>query len=119
MPEGGTKIRCLADLAEIADAHLGEEEIPITILDPDLLVDDMQRVLQQAGYGYVIYMFNSDATAIRAFPGNSDTLEQSVTQVKEVKNLTHSIAEQIFTEDMGDEEKLRAIYSYIVENTSY
>ena len=119
LPEGGSEIRCLADLAEIADAHLGEEEIPITILDENLLVDDMQRVLQQAGYGYVIYLLNSDATAIRAFPGNSDTLEESVAQAEEIKNLTRSIAEQILTEDMNDEEKLRAIYSYIVENTSY
>lgn len=119
MPEGGIEIRCLSDLVEIADVHLGEEEIPITILDADLLVDDMQRVLQQAGYGYVFYMLNSDATAIRAFPSNAASLEQSVAQAKEVKNLTHSIAEQIFTDDMGDEEKLRAIYSYIVGNTSY
>lgn len=119
IPEGGIEIRCLADLAEIADAHLGEEEIPIAILDSDLLVDDMQRALQQAGYGYVLYMLNSDATAIRAFPGNSDTLEQSVSQAMDVKNLTHSIAAQIFTDDMGDEEKLRAIYSYIVGNTTY
>lgn len=119
LPEDGIEIRGLADLAEIADAHLGEEEIPIVILDPELLVDDMQRVLQQAGHGYVYYMLNGDATAIRAFPGNSDTLEGSVAQARNVENLAHSIAEQIFTDDMSDEEKLRAIYSYIVENTSY
>lgn len=119
MPEGGMEIRCLADLVEVADAHLGETEIPIAILDPDLLVDDMQRALQQAGYGYVLYMLNSDATAICAFPGNSDTLEPSVAQARELKNLTQSIAEQIFTDDMGDEAKLRAIYRYIVEHTSY
>lgn len=119
IPEEGIEVRCLADLVEVADAHLGEEEIPITILDPDLLVDDMQRVLQQAGYGYVLYTLKNDATAICAFPGNSDTLEQSVAQAQELKNLAHSIAEQIFTDNMGDEEKLRAIYRCIVENTSY
>ena len=118
-PEGGAEIRCLADLAEIADAHLGEEEIPITILDPDLLVDDMQRALQQAGYGYVVYLFNSDATAIRAFSGTSDTLEQSLARAEEVRALARSTAGQIFTDEMGDEEKLRAIYRYIVEHTSY
>lgn len=118
-PEGGIEVRCLADLVEIADAHLGEEEIPIVIRNPDLLVDDMQRALQQAGYGYVINMLNGDATAIRAFPSHSDTLEQSAVQAREVKSLAHSVAEQIFTDDMGDEEKLRAIYRYIVENTAY
>lgn len=118
-PEGAEEVRSLADLVEIADAHLGEEEIPIAILDPELLVDDMQRALQLAGYGYVLYMLNSDATAIRAFPSNADTLEQSVEQAGEVKDLAHSVAEQIFTDDMGEEETLRAIYGYIVEHTSY
>lgn len=118
-PEGGVEIRSLADLAEAADAHLGEAEIPIVILDPELLVDDMQRVLQQAGYGYVSYTLNQDATAICASPSDADTLEQGVAQVREVQTLAHSVAEQIFTEDMGDVEKLRAIYRYIVENTSY
>lgn len=119
VPEGGIEICSLADLVEIADAHLGEEEIPIVIRNPDLLVDDMQRALQQAGYGYVINMLNSDATVIRAFPSYADTLEQSAAQVREVKDLAHSVAEQIFTNDMGNEEKLRAIYRYIVENTAY
>lgn len=118
-PEGAEEVRSLADLVEIADAHLGEEEIPIAILDPELLVDDMQRALQLAGYGYVLYMLNSDATAIRAFPSNADTLEQSVEQAGEVKDLAHSVAQQIFTDDMGEEETLRAIYGYIVEHTSY
>ena len=115
IPEGAEEICCLADLAEVADEYLGQEEIPIVIRDANLLVDDMQRVLQQAGYGYVIYMLNSDATAIRAFSGDFETLEQS----EEVKNLAHTVAEQILTEDMDDEEKLRAIYGYIVEHTSY
>lgn len=43
-PEGAEEIRSLADLAAVADEHLGEEEIPIVIRDSDLLVDDMQRV---------------------------------------------------------------------------
>lgn len=119
IPEGAVEIRCLADLAEVADKYLGQEEIPIVIRDPSLLVDDMQRALQQAGYGYVIDTLNSDATAIRAFSGDFETLEQSVEQVEEVKNLAHAVAEQILTEDMSDEEKLRAIYGYIVEHTSY
>ena len=33
--------------------------------------------------------------------------------------LARSTAGQIFTDEMGDEEKLRAIYRYIVEHTSY
>lgn len=119
VPEGAEEVHSLADLAEIADKHLGQEEIPIAICDPDLLVDDMQRALQQAGYGYVVYMFNSDATALCAFPGNFETLEQSVDRAKGAKELAHSAAQQIFTDDMDDEDKLRAIYSYIVEHTSY
>ena len=119
IPEGAAEISCLADLAEVADACLGQEEIPIVIRDSSLLVDDMQRALQQAGSGYVLYMLNSDATAICASPGSFETLEQSVGRVEEVKNLAHAVAEQILTEDMGDEEKLRAIYGYIVEHTTY
>ena len=119
IPEEAAEIRYLTDLVEISDKHMGEEEIPIAILNSDLMIDDMQRALQQAGYGYVIYMLNSDATAIHAFPSNFDTLEQSLEKAEGVKKLSRTVAEQTFTDDMDDEEKLRAIYSYIVEHTSY
>lgn len=119
IPEGAVEIHSLADLAEAADDRLGKEEIPIVIRNPELLVDDMQRVLQQAGYGYVINTLNNDATAILAASGEFETLEQSVERIGEVKDMARTVAEQLLTDDMDDEEKLRAIYGYIVEHTAY
>ena len=119
IPEGAVEIHSLADLAEAADDRLGQEEIPIVIRNPELLVDDMQRVLQQAGYGYVVDTLNNDATAILAASGEFETLEQGVERIGEVKDMARTVAEQLLTDDMDDEEKLRAIYGYIVEHTAY
>lgn len=119
VPEGAVEIRSLAELVAAADGALGAEEIPIVIRDSELLVDDMQRALQQAGYSYVVYTLNSDATAICASPGVSATMEQSVKAVQEVQNLAKETAGTILNDTMDDEEKLRAIYGFLVENTTY
>lgn len=119
IPKGAVEINSLAELAAAADAALGAEEIPVAIRNPDLLVDDMQRALQMAGYGYIVYMFNSDATAIRAFPSGAETMEQSVEKVEEIQRLAKETAAEILNDTMDDEEKLRAIYSFIVGNTTY
>lgn len=118
-PDGAAEINNLAELVAAADDGLGAEEIPIVIRDPELLVDDMQRALQLAGYGYVVYTFNNDATAIRAFPNGTETMEQSVEKAQEVQSLAKETAATILNDTMDDEEKLRAIYGFLVENTTY
>ena len=119
VPEGAVEVHSLSELAAAADDALGAEEIPIVIRDPELLVDDMQRALQLAGYGYVVYTLNSDATAICASAGVSETMEETVEKAQEVQRLAEETAETILTDTMDDEEKLRAIYGFIVENTTY
>jgi len=118
-PEGAVEINNLAELVAMADAALGAEEVPIVIRDPELLMDDMQRALQLAGYGYVVCMLNNDATAIRVFPNGSETMEQSVEKAQEVQRLAKETAAAILNDTMDDEEKLRAIYGFLVENTTY
>ena len=118
-PEGAVEINTLAELVKAADAALGKEEIPIVIRDPELLVDDMQQALQLAGYGYILYTLNSDATAIRAFPSDSETVEESVEKIREIQSIAKETAATILTDTMDDEEKLKAIYRFIVENTTY
>ena len=120
IPEGAAEIRSLAELIAAANAALGAEEIPVAILDPALLVDDMQRALQMAGYGYLVYTLNSDATAIRAFPADPEmTLEESAAFVQDLQDRVRTLASELFTGDMTEEETLRAIYRYITENTVY
>lgn len=119
IPEGSIRIDSLSQLISTANDNLGAEEIPIAICNPDLLVDDMQRALQQAGYGYIVYMLNRDGTAIKASPSNGRTLEESTADAQEVLELARAAADKILSDDMTDEEKLRAIYRYIVENTTY
>ena len=118
-PEGAVEINTLAELVKAADAALGKEEIPIVIRDPKLLVDDMQRALQLAGYGYILYTLNSDATAIRAFPSDCETVEESVEKIREIQSIAKETAATILTDTMDDKEKLKAIYRFIVENTTY
>lgn len=118
-PGGAVEINTLAELVKAADAALSEEEIPIVIRDPELVVDDMQRALQLAGYGYILYTLNSDATAIQTFPSDSETIEQSVGKIQEIQSIAKETAATILTDTMDDEEKLKAIYRFIVENTTY
>lgn len=119
VPEGAVEVSSLAELVEVANTALGKVEIPIVIRNRELLVGDMQRALQLAGYGYVLYTLNGDATAICASPVDAETLEQSVEQVRQVRSLAKETAERILTDTMDDEDKLRAIYRFLVENTTY
>lgn len=119
VPEGAVEVGSLAELVEAANAALGTEEIPIAIQNRELLVDDMQRALQLAGYGYVVYTLNGDATAICAAPADADTLEQSVEQVREVQRLAEEAGKKILTDTMDDGEKLQAIYRFVAGNTAY
>lgn len=119
VPEGAVEVGSLAELVEAANAALGTEEIPIAIQNRELLVDDMQRALQLAGYGYVVYTLNGDATAICAAPADADTLEQSVEQVREVQRLAEEAGKKILTDTMDDGEKIQAIYRFVAGNTAY
>ena len=50
-PEGfqGTEVGSLADLVQTAREGLSQERIPIRITDPELVVDHMNKALQQVG----------------------------------------------------------------------
>ena len=119
IPEDAAEVYALSDLIRIANQNLGQDEISIAIRNPDLLVDDMQRALQLAGYGYIIYQLSSDATSLRAYPSDFKTLEQCTEAIADLKDLAHTIAGEIFTDDMDDTAKLRAIYGCITSNTTY
>ena len=45
----GETVDSLASLCQAAEAGLAQEQIPIRIVEPALLVDDMNRILQQVG----------------------------------------------------------------------
>ena len=50
----GTEVASLAELLEAAQQGITQESIPIRITNPSLLVDDMNRSLQQVGGGYPV-----------------------------------------------------------------
>ena len=118
-PEQAAHMQTLSDLIAVANDALGSPEIPIVIEDPTLAVDDMQMVLQQAGYAYVVYSLNQDATKLIAAPADGDSLDACVAKARSLQETAASIAAELVDDSMTAEEKMAAFYDYIVENTTY
>lgn len=112
-------IHTLQDLIQAAQETIGKESAPIAILNPELEVEDMQRSLMQAGYGYIVFLLNNDATEIKAMPTNGRTMEECVQYINKTSEIADGIIKNIIQEDMTADEKLSAIYNYVTSNVVY
>ena len=117
-PEGfqGTEVDGLDSLVECARQGLGQESIPIRITDPGLVVDDMNRALQQVGGGWLLCQLSRDGTAVTVTPQGGLTHQEALARLEETKLL----AEQIYGEtDMGQRERAEALYTWLTERVRY
>lgn len=119
LPARTYKISNLHDLIEAADLSTGKINIPIAIMNRELEVETMQKALMQAGYGYIVYSFNDDATGLIASPTNGRTLEQCVSYINKMLALADEISSKIITAGMTPDEKIAAVYKYITGNVKY
>jgi len=109
----------LKDLISIAQDNLTGASVDIRIMNPNLDVDDMQKALQQVGYGYIVCELNKDATQITMSPTYSRTIEECLSYIKDTELLADEILKDIVSDSMTDDEKIVAVYSYVAENTAY
>jgi len=120
LPAGSHTITCVRDAKIMAQSMIdGTERLSIAITDPNLLVEDIQLALAQAGYGWIRFDLSRDGTEIIAQTPVGKSLEECVTAINESFQLGTEILAELIMEDMTKQEKAAAIYDYIIENVAY
>ena len=119
LPDGTVDIYSLKDLKTVANNGMGEESMPIAIRNQELTVDDMSNALHQAGYGYILYQLGEDGMSIYATPDDGMTMQEAVEEIEMLKEKAAEIAASVVTPDMTDDEKIQALYRYIIDNVVY
>jgi len=109
----------LGGLLAVAEAHLGETEVFIRITDSGLAPDDMNRILQQVGGGYVLCMLNRDGTALTYAPAMEMTMEECMERLEQAKKLAAEVVEREVNGDMTQREKAEALYTYLTSDVKY
>lgn len=119
-PDGDAlPIANLGELLQAAEENLGEEPLPIRITDPSLEPEDMDRVLWQAGGGYILCALNRDATAVTFTPPTDLTMEECLSRMEEADRLAGEIVERATADSMTEREKAEALYIWLTGNVKY
>ncbi len=119
-PEGDAlPISDLGELLRAAEEHIGEDPLPIRLTDPSLEPEDMDRVLWQAGGGYILCQLNRDATAITFTPPMDLTIEECLSRLEEADRLAEEIVERETADSMTEGEKAQALYTYLTGHVKY
>ncbi len=115
----GAEVRDLGQLISLADDNLGSGSVPLRITAPSLEPDEMNKALQQSGGGYFSCTLNQDATAIVFAPPLGMDAGDCLQALEEADKLADSLISQLISPDMGQEEKARALYSWLCSNVEY
>ena len=120
-PEGfqGAEVDSLSALVSAAREGLDQEEIPIRITDPHLVVDDMNRALQQVGGSYLLCQLSRDGTAITVTPQGGLTHQQALARLDELDRLAEQICQAAVTSDMSRLEQAQALYTWLTGQVRY
>lgn len=120
VPAGSHTVGSLYDAKVMAQSMIdGTERMAIAITDPTLSVEDIQLALAQAGYGWIRFNLSRDGTEIIAEAPVGKTLAESVSAINDSFQLGSEILISTVTDQMTTQEKVKAIYDYIVKNVSY
>lgn len=118
-PESHT-VSSLHDAFVMAQSMIdGTERLSIAITDPALEVEDLQRAVKQAGYGWISFDLSPDGTEIVATPAAGMTLQECAGQINESFSLAGEALGTLISEGMTDREKITAVYTYITETVAY
>ena len=120
-PEGfqGTEVDSLAGLVQAARDGLAQESIPIRITDPELLVDHMNKALQQVGGSYLLCQLSRDGTAVTVTPQGGLTRQQALARLAELDALAEQIYGETVAPEMSQREQAQALYAYLTEQVRY
>ena len=120
-PEGfqGTEVGSLAGLVQTARNGLAQESIPIRITDPELVVDHMNKALQQVGGSYLLCRLSRDGTAVTVTPQGGLTHQQALERLADLDALAKQIYGETVTPEMSQREQAEALYAYLTEHVRY
>ena len=120
VPAGTKKVASYNDLITATTSSPLGLDIAIAITNKNLDVNTMQLVLtSQCGYGYLVYNFNADATAITCYPspkglpGAPNDMNDCTARITRLKDSVTKILARIITPGMTNDQKLTAIYNYV------
>lgn len=120
VPAGSHTVGSLYDAKIMAQSMInGTERLPIAITDTTLSINDIGLALLQAGYGWIVYTLNADGTEIIASPVMDKTLSECTDAINESFALCGSLLSELTDDTMTTQEKISAVYSYLVKNVSY
>ena len=117
--EDAVAVSSLGELLRTAEGHMGVEALPIRLTDPDLTPDDMNRVLRQAGGGYILCSLNRDGTEITYTPAMGMDMEECLSLLEQADALAGQVVAEVVTDAMTEREKAEALYAYLAENVTY
>lgn len=115
----GIEVSSLSQLIEVAEENLGASSLPLRICQASLEPDSMNRALQQVGGGYINCTLSSDATALVYSPPLGMDMESCLSALSQAEELAGSLISQLTSEDMSQEEKARALYSWLCSHVEY
>lgn len=112
------EIATLGALLRAAEEHLGADPFKLRITDASLAPDDMDRVLRQAGGGYIFCALNRDATAITFIPDTA-AMEECLASLRQANELADQVITQVVNDGMNEREKAEALYGYLTSHVQY
>ena len=115
----GIQVQSLSELIAAAENNLSSGSIAVRIMDTSLEPDEMNKALQQAGGGYFSCTLNQDATAIVFNPPVSMTAQDCLQAIAQTEELADSVISQLISEDMSQEDRAWALYSWLCSNVEY
>lgn len=115
----GTAVSGLGELLRAAEEHMGAEALPIRVTDPDLTPDEMNRVLRQAGGGYILCMLNRDGTEVAYTPAMGMDMAECLSLLAQADALAEEVVSKEVSDTMTEREKAEALYAYLAENVAY
>lgn len=117
--EDAVTVSNLGELLRTAEEHMGAEALSIRVTDPDLTPDEMDRVLRQAGGGYILCMLNRDGTGVTYTPAMGMDMEECLSLLEQADELAEEIVSKEVDGSMTEREKAKALYAYLTENVAY
>lgn len=117
--ENAVAVSGLGELLRAAEEHMGAEALPIRVTDPELTPDEMNRVLRQAGGGYILCVLNRDGTEVAYTPAMGMDMAECLSLLAQADALAEEVVSKEVSDTMTGREKAEALYAYLAENVTY